>query len=644
MASSEAYAAWIVKNKDKKGTPEFDVVASAYQDSLKAKQPEAQQSANPTEGNSFLQNYHAGLGQGVVNSLRGVGQLARHAMPDNAADFIGLPNQADIDEAHKNDAALLSTGGGMVGSMAGNITSTLLPGMAAAKFGKAIPYAGKVIAGLGEMVTTPKGLIPNIAGGAVLGATQPVGTDDSRLINAGIGGAAGGLLPVAAGVYGAGKFATSVWSKKYGEELAGGLLNSETSQGAGTLADRIRQGAGSSIKGYDKTLAESLSSGGNSDIGLSTLQRAMQSVDPTGTGAKFAVQDRVQDQNKALLHALNKYVLPDNAYQAMSEARRGATKGLYDGLPEVQGSQELEDILNTPAGKKAIPTAKEMAGNEYREFGDVTPPVNPLQGQMPEDTLYQGRDLQMVLKGMKANIQGMDSKQMQRSYGGPLSDLTDHLNLVMPELQDANRLYADKSRILNQSDIFKALGETENKALVDTANSRLNEGQFLRLLDSPKTLLKKAGDMDGVTTMDQALSRTGKRTLNNMKETIRNRASSNSDASAIGSPTAQNLSTGRVVANNMVESALMNLGLPKSIANNKFVQSLIDRPSSWAFKIPEEGVRSNIARSLIDPEHAATLSEMAIDQAKKRQSRVTSKAGKYQLPIASSLASYLTQQ
>ena len=250
----------------------------------------------------------------------------------------------------------------------------------------------------------------------------------------------------------------------------------------------------------------------------------------------------------------------------------------------------------------------------------------------------------MVLKGMKANIQGLDSKQMQRSYGGPLSDLTDHLNLVMPELQDANRLYADKSRILNQSDIFKALGETENKALVGTANSRLNEGQFLRLLDSPKTLLKKAGDMDGVTTMDQALSRTGKRTLNNMKETIRNRASSNSDASAIGSPTAQNLSTGRVVANNMVESALVNLGLPKSIANNKFVQSLIDRPSSWAFKIPEEGVRSNIARSLIDPEHAATLSEMAIKQAKKRQGRVASKAGKYQLPIASSLASYLTQQ
>jgi hypothetical protein len=565
-------------------------------------------------------------------------------MPDKAADFIGLPNQADIDEAQKNDAALLSTGGGMIGSATGSIASMLVPGMAAVKYGRLIPKVGGAIAGLGEMVTTPKGLLPNITGGAILGATQPVGTDDSRLINAGIGGAAGGLLPAAAGVYGAGKFATNVWSKKYGEELAGGLLNSETSQGAGTLADRIRHGAGSTIKGYDKTLAESLSSGGKSDIGLATLQRAMQSVDPTGTGAKFAVQDRAQDQNKALLHALNKYVLPDNAYQDMAEARRVATKGLYDGLPEVQGSQALEDILNTPAGKKAIPTAKEMAGNEYREFGDVTPPINPLQGQRPEDTLYQGRDLQMVLKGMKANIQGLDSKQMQRSYGGPLSDLTDHLNLVMPELQDANRLYADNSRILNQSDIFKALGETENKALVDTANSRLNEGQFLRLLDSPKTLLKKAGDMDGVTTMDQALSRTGKRTLNNMKETIRNRASSNSDASAIGSPTAQNLSTGRVVANNMVESALVNLGLPKSIANNKFVQSLIDRPSSWAFKIPEEGVRSNIARSLIDPEHAATLSEMAIKQAKKRQGRVASKAGKYQLPIASSLASYLTQQ
>lgn len=31
MATSEQYAQWIVNNADKKGTPEFDTVAQAYQ-------------------------------------------------------------------------------------------------------------------------------------------------------------------------------------------------------------------------------------------------------------------------------------------------------------------------------------------------------------------------------------------------------------------------------------------------------------------------------------------------------------------------------------------------------------------------------------------------------------------------------------
>ena len=32
MATADEYAAWIVKNADKKGTPEFDTVAAAYKD------------------------------------------------------------------------------------------------------------------------------------------------------------------------------------------------------------------------------------------------------------------------------------------------------------------------------------------------------------------------------------------------------------------------------------------------------------------------------------------------------------------------------------------------------------------------------------------------------------------------------------
>ncbi len=40
MATAAEYAAWIVANADKKGTPEFETVARAYQ---QAKQPKADQ-------------------------------------------------------------------------------------------------------------------------------------------------------------------------------------------------------------------------------------------------------------------------------------------------------------------------------------------------------------------------------------------------------------------------------------------------------------------------------------------------------------------------------------------------------------------------------------------------------------------------
>lgn len=39
MATADEYAAWIVKNADKKGTPEFDTVAAAYQDARGASKP-----------------------------------------------------------------------------------------------------------------------------------------------------------------------------------------------------------------------------------------------------------------------------------------------------------------------------------------------------------------------------------------------------------------------------------------------------------------------------------------------------------------------------------------------------------------------------------------------------------------------------
>jgi uncharacterized protein (DUF2342 family) len=66
MANAEAYARWIVENADKKGTPEFETVAQAYQ---------AARAQQPAREELFAEK----LGRGVLNAgagaIRGAGSI-----------------------------------------------------------------------------------------------------------------------------------------------------------------------------------------------------------------------------------------------------------------------------------------------------------------------------------------------------------------------------------------------------------------------------------------------------------------------------------------------------------------------------------------------------------------------------------------
>lgn len=166
MATAEQYAQWIVSNADKRGTPEFETVAQAYQLSRSQSDPNAKYKAmskpvpvDPTEGMSGTQKFLAGAGKAFVDVGRGVGQL------------VGLTSQSEINEAKVLDAPLMKTGAGIAGNVAGNVAS-FLPTLA-------IPGANTL---------TGAALV-----GAGMGAIQPVASDDSRLVNTVMGGG-GGLV------------------------------------------------------------------------------------------------------------------------------------------------------------------------------------------------------------------------------------------------------------------------------------------------------------------------------------------------------------------------------------------------------------------------------------------------------------------
>lgn len=108
---------------------------------------------------SPTQQFLAGVGKSFVDIGRGAGQL------------VGLESREDVEKARQLDKPLMESGYGKAGAIAGDIAATvpaaLIPGAAT------VPGAAAV--------------------GAVQGALQPVGKDESRLSNIAVGGAAGAV-------------------------------------------------------------------------------------------------------------------------------------------------------------------------------------------------------------------------------------------------------------------------------------------------------------------------------------------------------------------------------------------------------------------------------------------------------------------
>lgn len=82
MATAEQYAQWIVANKDKKGTPEFDTVAKAYQ---LAKQEGTEQ---PVEAPSMLDrfNYARESATDLVENLQTTLNVSLGGAEENPVD------------------------------------------------------------------------------------------------------------------------------------------------------------------------------------------------------------------------------------------------------------------------------------------------------------------------------------------------------------------------------------------------------------------------------------------------------------------------------------------------------------------------------------------------------------------------------
>ena len=120
---------------------------------------------------SAYENFMAGAGRSVVETGRGLGQLA------------GIIPQSQIDEARRLDQPLMDTGAGQLGNIAGSVAQMATPGLA-------LKGAG-VLPGVAGAILNPRTAAQAAAAGGLFSAAQPTVTGESRGLNAALGAAGG---------------------------------------------------------------------------------------------------------------------------------------------------------------------------------------------------------------------------------------------------------------------------------------------------------------------------------------------------------------------------------------------------------------------------------------------------------------------
>lgn len=583
MATADEYAAWIVQNANKRGTPEFDTVAQAYQ-LAKAPAPPAQVS-DPSIGGGTLQfgPFDTGIRtpQWLDRTLAGAGK----AFADTGrtlADYATLGgNKQAIDEAKIRDAPLMRTGAGIAGNVLGNLAEVAGGGEALGAIGAVSRLPMLVNAGRGLML--PKTLPGAAASGAVMGAMEPTGSGDSTLKNIGVGAAGGAAVPLLAGggrVIGA---LARPFSGGGREQVAGQALERFATD-PGKILSAVPQ---TNVPGSVPTLAETVD-----DVGLSQLQRTLQN----NPDAASTIAERLRANNNARVNAI--------ADIAGDQGKRDLFTGMRDqgaqkdyGIAFAQTMNEspwikgqITQLSQRPAFNRALDKAAELAANE----GIKLDPANATQ---------IAHYAKMALDDQLSSAVRAGNNVEARGIAGTRDKLVSLMESpdFSPAYRAARENYAAASRPINQMDVGQQLLNTLQPALGQFgADTRVNAASFAKSVrDADATAAKATGfsgaKLANIMEPDQLA------TINNVANELGNTARAQELGMSKGSPTAQNL-----ISQDMLRQILGPTGLPQTWAEAVLPQTLM-RPVQAVYKLPEQRVIGLLAQAAIDPALAKQL-------------------------------------
>lgn len=533
---------------------------------------------DPTEGMSTSDKFFAGAGKAFTDMGRGVGQLARGVMPTRAADALGLPTQADVDEAKRLDAPLMRTTAGTVGNVTGTVAAALptvfIPG--------AQGLAGATLTGAG------------------MGLIQPVASDESRLQNVAVGAAAGGgsvLAARAAMALGKGaKALVEPFTDKGRQAIAGRTLDR-----FGVQAGDIAGVSGApTVTGARPMLAEQITRPEGA-AGAARLQDSVRSLDPEIANKMVA---REVENNAARVGTLRDLSGEGGARDFAEAMRNGTAKELYGkafaakmDMSTMSAAErgEVTKLMQTPAIKEAMREAQTIAKNKG------------LNLNKPEGSI-EGLHLMKLAMDDAANSAGTTASQVNKamSIKTARDRLVTFIERMSPDYGEARATYAGMSKPLNQMDVADALFRKGTSATSDLGGTpRLMPDKFVSLLKNEEATVRGATGRD-LGKLSQVLEPDQFSKVMGVGQELDKLAAVGRAGNGPGSATAQ-----RLASQNVLRQILGPTGLPESWAESTLLNTAM-RPVQFAYNgVAEPKIQAVLADLLLDPTKARAALQAA---------------------------------
>lgn len=535
MATADDYAAWIVKNAAKKGTPEFDTVVAAYKEA----------SAEPTPVQAAPQGEGIPTGRGDVPEW-GRKNPRLYGLAGAAREVLG-----PIVEA--GGALLGGTGGTLAGAPAGPVGAAA-GGVAGAGAGYA---AGKEITNLADIAlgnVAPQALAQapeRLKQAALEGATMEVGGRLAAPVIAKGAQAVGGLYNMLSPK--AAAYIEAVEGK--GQQILNALRGkTEIVPGSAPTAAEAASGVGStkfSAMGAAAEKIKSTEAVAKRDAQKAAQLGAVRSVG--GTKAELEAAEAVRKSTADKLYGVSDEALLPGRERQFKTVKTGETAPAV--LREAEtGNPIMVEVGRNPLTNEPIMEAATTAGGVpiykhvlagYKYDGDLAKLLERPAIQSAFDSaaaIAENRGISMFTKDGQLTGEGahlvklaLDDASTPAAGATPLgknainainSAKSTYLTWVeskVPAYKAARETFADQSKPINQMQVGQFL-EGKLKPALGEDTAKLRAGQFVTALEQAPQTLKKSTGQPRFTQLEEILTPEQMKVINDVRADLERQA------------------------------------------------------------------------------------------------------------------------